>query len=219
MKTELKNNVMIITIDDGKANVVGHALLDELFPALDRAETEAKAVLIVGRAGIFSAGFDLKELQKGPEQSRALVSRGYELLYRLYGFSLPVVSACTGHGIGLGAFILLASDLRIGMAGDSKISLPETAISMQLSPLLIEVATSRISKRHIIRAAVQSENYLPDLAVDAGFLDEVVEAADLFNKAFETAEKLSLLPGEFYAKNKLGVRKASLELMKQNLSA
>lgn len=219
METELKNDVMIIRIDDGKANVVGHALLDELFPALDRAETEAKAVLIVGRAGIFSAGFDLKELKKGATQSRALVSRGYELLYRLYGFPLPVVSACTGHGIGLGAFILLASDLRIGMAGDSKISLPETAISMQLSPLLIEVATSRISKRHITRAAVQSENYLPDLAVDAGFLDEVVEASELFNRAFEAAEKLSLLPSEFYAKNKLGVRKASLEFMKQNLSA
>lgn len=219
MKTELKNDVMIITLDDGKANVVGHALLDELFPALDRAEIEAKAILIVGRAGIFSAGFDLKELKKGAAESRALVSRGYELLYRLYGFPLPVVSACTGHGIGLGAFILLASDMRIGIAGDSKISLPETAISMQLSPLLIEVATARISKRHIIRAAVQSENYLPDLAVDAGFLDEVVAASELSNKAFETAEKLSLLPGEFYAKNKLGVRKVSLELMKQNLIA
>jgi len=219
MKTELKNDVMIITLDDGKANVVGHTLLDELLPALDQAEKEAKAILIVGRDGIFSAGFDLKELQKGAAQSRALVSRGYELLHRLYGFPLPVVSACTGHGIGLGAFILLASDIRIGVAGDSKISLPETAISMQLSPLLIEVASARISKRHIIRAAVQSENYLPDLAVDAGFLDEVVDAADLFAKAFEAAEKLSLLPGEFYAKNKLGVRKVSLELMGKNLSS
>ena len=64
MKTELKNDVMIITLDDGKANVVGHSLLDELLPALDQAEKEAKAILIFGRAGIFSAGFDLKELQK-----------------------------------------------------------------------------------------------------------------------------------------------------------
>lgn len=219
MKTELKNGVMVITLDDGKANVVGHALLDDLFPALDQAEKDAKAVLLVGRDGVFSAGFDLKELQKGPSESKALVSRGYELLYRLYGFPLPVVAACTGHGIGLGAFILLAADSRVGITGDSKISLPETAISMQLSPLLIEVATSRISKRHIIRSAVQSENYLPELAVDAGFLDEVVEAAELSERAFTIAEKLSLLPGEYYAKNKLAVRRASLALMAENLAA
>lgn len=219
MKTELKNDVMVITLDDGKANVVGHQLLDELFPALDNAEKEAKAVLLVGRQGIFSAGFDLKELQKGPSESKALVSRGYELLYRLYGFPLPLVSACTGHGIGLGAFILLASDSRIGQEGESKISLPETAISMQLSPLLNEVAISRISKRHIVRSAVQSENYLPEQAVDAGFLDEIVSPADLYHRAFEVASKLSLLPSEYYAKNKLGIRKKSLDLMAENLAA
>ncbi|MFK7863320.1 MAG: crotonase/enoyl-CoA hydratase family protein [Pseudohongiellaceae bacterium] len=219
MKTEMTNNVLVITLDDGKANVVGHALLDELFPALDRAENEAKAVLLIGRKGIFSAGFDLKELQKGPSESKALVSRGYELLYRLYGFPLPVVAACTGHGIGLGAFILLASDSRIGQEGDSKISLPETAISMQLSPLLNEVATSRISKRHIIRSAVQSENYSPELAVDAGFLDELTSSEELFDRALAVATKLSLLPSEYYAKNKLGIRKDSLELMAENLKA
>lgn len=219
MKTELKNDVMVIALDDGKANVVGHALLDALLPALDEAEKDAKAVLLKGRDGIFSAGFDLKELQKGPNESRELVTRGYQLLHRLYGFPLPVVAACTGHGIGLGAFILLAADSRVGVKGDSKISLPETAISMQLSPLLVEVAASRISKRHIIRSAVQSENYLPEQAVDAGFLDEIVEAGELAERAFEIAEKLSLLPGEFYAKNKLAIRKTSLAFMAENLAA
>lgn len=217
MKTEIKNDVMIITLDDGKANVIGHSLLDELMPALDRAESDAKAIMIIGREGLFSAGFDLKEFQKGPEETKALVTRGYHLLYRLYGYPLPVVSACTGHGIALGAFILLASDTRFGVAGDFKISLPETAISMQLSPVLMELATSRLSKRYITRSAVQAENYNPELAVDAGFLDEVVNADEIYDKAFETAERLSLLPGEFYEKNKRGARKASLELMEASL--
>lgn len=218
MKTEIINHVMVITLDDGKANVISHALLDELLPTLESAKTDAKAVLITGREGLFSAGFDLKEFQKGPSQTKALVARGYEFLYKLYSFPLPLVSACTGHGIALGAFILLASDTRFGTAGDFKISLPETAISMQLSPLLMELATSRLSKRHIIRAAVQSENYDPQTAVDAGFLDEVVEKDALFEKAFAKAEKLSLLPGEFYAKNKMLSRAQSLDVMKNNLT-
>lgn len=219
MHSKIKNSVMTITLDDGKANVISHALLDELIPALESAKAGAKAVLIVGRAGLFSAGFDLKELQKGPSESRALVSRGYELLYRLYGLPLPLVSACTGHSIGLGAFILLASDTRIGATGDYKICLPETAISMQLSPLLMELASARLSKRHIIRSAVQSENYDPSLAIDAGFLDEVVSPDILLDTAFAAAEKLSKLPGEFYAKNKLLARANSLEMMSKNLES
>jgi enoyl-CoA hydratase len=219
MHSEIENDVMTITLDDSKANVISHALLDELVPALERAKTEVKAVLVTGRTGLFSAGFDLKEFQKGPAQTKALVSRGYDLLYRLYSFPLPLVSACSGHAIGLGAFILLASDTRFGAAGNFKINLPETAISMQLSPLLMELALARLSKRHIIRAAVQSENYDPDLAVDAGFLDEVVAAEVLLDTAFAAAEKLSRLPSEYYAKNKLLARTNSLELMARNLDA
>jgi enoyl-CoA hydratase len=219
MHSEIKNNVMIITLDDGKANVISHGLLDELVPVLESAKAEVKAVLLTGRTGLFSAGFDLKEFQKGPAQAKALVSRGYDLLYRLYGFPLPLVSACSGHGIGLGAFILLASDTRFGAAGDFKISLPETAISMELSPLLIELASARISRRHITRAAVQSENYDPDLAVDAGFLDAVVSAEVLLETAFAAAETLSNLPSEYYAKNKLRARASSLELMAKHLEA
>ncbi len=219
MHSEIKNDVMTIVLDDGKANVISHALLDALIPALDQAIVEAKAVLIIGRAGIFSAGFDLKELQKGPSESKALVSRGYDLLYRLYSLPLPLISACTGHGIGLGAFILLASDTRLGAEGDFKISLPETAISMQLSPLLVELASARLSKRHIVRSAVQSENYDPVTAIDAGFLDEVVSPDALLETAITAAERLSKLPSEFYAKNKLAVRAGSLELMKKNLAA
>ena len=219
MLSNLKNDVMTITLDDGKANVISHALLDELVPTLERAKTEAKAVLITGRAGLFSAGFDLKEFQKGPSQTKELVSRGYDLLFRLYGFPLPLISACTGHGIGLGAFILLASDTRFGAAGDFKINLPETAISMQLSPLLIELAAARLSKRHIIRAAVQSENYGPEGAVDAGFLDEVVPADALLDTALAAAERLGKLPSEYYAKNKLLARASSLELMGKHLDA
>jgi enoyl-CoA hydratase len=219
MRSEIKNDVMTITIDDGKANVISHALLDELVPTLENAKTQVKAVLLTGRVGLFSAGFDLKEFQKGPSQTKALVSRGYDLLYRLYGYPLPLVSACSGHGIALGAFILLASDTRFGCAGDFKISLPETAISMQLSPLLMELASARLSKRHLIRAAVQSENYDPVSAIGAGFLDAVVSAEALLETAFAEAEKLSKLPTEFYAMNKLLARKSSLELMSKNLKA
>jgi enoyl-CoA hydratase len=97
-------------------------------------------------------------------------------------------------------------------------SLPETAIGMQLPPLLVELATSRISIRHITRVVLQSEAYAPTAAVDAGFIDEVVEEDQLMARAMEAAEQLSQLPQAQYAENKLSVRARHLQVMKDSLA-
>jgi enoyl-CoA hydratase len=217
MEIEIKNSICVITMDDGKANAIGHTMLDHLNAGLDQAEQDAKAVLLVGREGLFSAGFDLKEFKKGPEATRALARRGFELLLRLYGYPLPLVSACSGHGIALGAFILLASDTRVGVSGDFKITLPETAISMDLPPCLMELVKQRIASTHITRAAIQAEVYTPEGAVDAGFLDEVVAPEALLERSMAIAEKLAALPQKYYAINKQATRSASLAVMEANL--
>ena len=56
------NDVALFTIDDGKANAVGYAFIEAVNAALDRATSDAKAVVMTGRAGVFSGGFDLKEI-------------------------------------------------------------------------------------------------------------------------------------------------------------
>ena len=60
----LQDKVAIIGLDDGKANAVGHGFVDAMTEGLDRAERDAAAVVITGREGVFSAGFDLKEIAK-----------------------------------------------------------------------------------------------------------------------------------------------------------
>ncbi len=220
MSYEVHNNIATLTLDDGKANVVGHAFLDEVNAGLDRAlEEKIGAVIIKGREGMFSGGFDLGEFAKGPEAGLAMVARGFELLVRLYSFPLPVVAACTGHGVAMGAFLIMACDSRIGTAGSFKFRLPETAISMELPPILMELTRSRISAQHLTRVALQSESYNPEQAVIAGFLDEVVAVDELQSRAQHVAEQLAELPGEQYAINKLAVREPTLAVMKDNLKA
>ena len=75
-----EGEVAVITMDDGKANAVSHGFIDNLNQGLDRAEAESKAVVLQGRPGVFSAGFDLKEIGKGPAESKALVDKGASLL-------------------------------------------------------------------------------------------------------------------------------------------
>ncbi|MEZ5573218.1 MAG: crotonase/enoyl-CoA hydratase family protein [Halioglobus sp.] len=218
MEYSMRSNIAVISMDDGKVNVVGHTFLDELNAALDRAEEETPgAVILRGREGIFSAGFDLGEFKKGDEAGFSMVHKGLQLLIRLYGFPLPTVAACTGHGIAMGAFIIMACDTRIGSRGRYKITLPETAIGMELPHTLLELTASRIPPQFMTRVAIQAEVFNPEQAIEVGFLDEVVEPQTLDARALEVAEKLAQLPQATYAANKLFARKKALAGMASEL--
>ncbi|MCY4273508.1 MAG: enoyl-CoA hydratase-related protein, partial [bacterium] len=69
---ELTGDVAVVRLDDGKVNVLNHEALEAMHLCLDQAEKEAKAVVMIGRAGKFSAGFDLKVLRSGPEAAGSL---------------------------------------------------------------------------------------------------------------------------------------------------
>jgi enoyl-CoA hydratase len=219
MEYTVINNIATLTFDDGKANAVGPRFLDDVNAGLDRAQAEqVGAVILRGREGIFSGGFDLEEFKKGVELGMTMVGRGFDLLVRLYSFPLPLIAACTGHCVAMGAFIVMACDSRIGSQGNFKISLPETAIGMELTPLLLALTTARISRQHMTRVALQSEVYNPEQAVEAGFIDEAVAAGLLDARTMEVALKLASLPQAQYAANKLSIRANTLRTMNDNLA-
>jgi enoyl-CoA hydratase len=220
MDYQVTNNIATLTLDDGKANAFGPALIAAFNEALDRAEQEqVGAVILRGREGMFSAGFDLGEFKKGAEAGIAMVNAGFDLLIRLYSFPLPLVAACTGHGIALGAFVIMTCDMRIGAQGKFKLSLPETAIGMELPPILMALAASRIPPNFVTRVALNSENFNPDQAVTAGLLDAAVSPDELGPRSLAAAEQLAQLPQAQFAKNKLAIRAVVLQNMRDSLAA
>ncbi|NQY04089.1 MAG: crotonase/enoyl-CoA hydratase family protein [Halieaceae bacterium] len=218
MEFTIQDKVAIITMDDGKANVVSPDFIVTMNDCLDKAEAEgAGAVLLMGREGMFSAGFDLKVFQQGAEAGMAMVAGGMELSIRLFSFPMPVVAACTGHGIAMGAFLLMSCDTRIGTEGDFKLTLPETRIHMDLPKPMVTLSRARLAVAHLSRAAIQSEIYDPIQAVAAGFLDEVTSADRIQARALAVASELAELPQQNYATNKLLVRQPVLDVMKAEL--
>ena len=171
----LDGNVAVIHFDDGKANVYSHAALEEIQSLLTRAENdEAKAVVIVGRPGKFSAGFDLSVMSAGPDQARDLLRAGADLALRIYTFPMPVLLGSTGHALAMGAIVLMAADVRIGADGPFKVGLPEVEIGMPLPIFAVEFARDRLSKRHFLSAVQHARVTSPAEAVDVNFLDRVV---------------------------------------------
>jgi len=209
---EIKDNIAIITMDDGKANAINPAMLDALEAALDTAEKDAKAVVITGRENRFSGGFDLKMMMGSPpEEVIALVKRGGRLALRLYQFPMPIVIACTGHAVAMGCFILLSSDVRIGSAGPFKIGANESAINMVLPVFALELLKARISPRHLTHAAINANLFDPEGAVEAGYLDQVVAPENVLDTAIAAATALSVLTGPAYHSNKKLIRKHTLD--------
>lgn len=218
--TELQGDVAVVRFDDGKANAISVTSLEALNAAFDRAEKDAKSVVLAGRPGRFSGGFDLKVMQGGdPAAVRATVKGGAELAFRLYDFPVPVVIACTGHAIAMGAVLLLSADTRIGMAGAFKIGLNEVAIRLTLPMFAVELAVERLSRRHLQRAANLAELYDPAAAVDAGFLDRFVAPESVVDAAIEAARSYEALDLPAYHATKRNLRGPALARMQATIDA
>jgi enoyl-CoA hydratase len=181
IRYELENDAAHIVLDDGKVNVMSVELLGEIDRALDRAVEEARLVVLrSARPGIFSAGFDLEVFATGdPERTVAMVRAGAQLALRLLSLPLPTVGVLCGHAFPMGAFLLLACDLRIGARGPYRMGLNEVAIGIVPPRFAIELARSRLHPAWLHRTVALGEMYEPDEAREAGFLDRVVDASGL----------------------------------------
>ncbi len=218
VRFSLVGNVARLHFDDGKANAVSPKALEALHAALDRAEKEAGAVVLLGRTGRFSAGFHLDVMNESPEAARALVAGGALWLARMASSPLPIVAGCGGHALAMGALLLLGADLRIGAEGEFKIGLNEVAIRLPLPHFAIELANERLSKRHLLRATLQAELYAPAAACDAGFLDRVVPAERLEAEALAEGARLAELPRLAFSETKRAVRGELVEKIRAGLA-
>lgn len=210
---DLNDGIATITITNGKANALSHEVFEALNQALDQAEQDKAVVILTGQAGIFSGGYDLKEMQKGPQEAASLVKVGSTLTRRLAAFPLPVIGACSGHAIAKGAFIMLSVDYRIGVEGSFKLGLNEVAIGMTMHHAGIEIARHRLSPSHFYRSVVNAEIFNPEDAVAAGFLDEVVAPGQLMARARAVAEAFQKLNMRAHKQTKQKTKAQYLELL------
>ena len=196
-------NVSIITLDDGKVNVFSPTMIEEVSNLLDKVPTDKGSLLIVGREGIFSAGFDLKVLMSGDaEKAVGMLRSGFEMLSRIFSFPRPIVAACSGHAIALGAFLLCSCDYRIGIKGKFQIGANEVRNNMIVPTPILELAKFKLTKNHKQRALLNGEMYSIEDAVAPGYLDEVVEPDKLIETAKAKAKDLATLGHPFYHQTK-----------------
>jgi enoyl-CoA hydratase len=171
---EQADGIMVACIDDGKANVLNLEMIAELRSVLESAIEEKVPLIMSGREGYFSAGFDLEIMRSGDrDRISELAGQGSLLFREMLAAPIPVVAACGGHALAAGALLLLAADYRIGQPGRYTIGLNETRIGIALPQFAIDIARFRLSTIRLVAATLFASVLSPEEARDFGYLDRI----------------------------------------------
>jgi enoyl-CoA hydratase/carnithine racemase len=201
VRLEIDGGVARVEMDDGKVNALSAQLLGELARAFDEAERAGAVVVLTGREGIFSAGFDLPTFARGREASEEMLRAGVALIERLLGFPRPVLTVCTGHAYPMGAFLMLSADVRLGITGPWRIGMNEVAIGLTVPLFAVELARHRLTPPGVARITTAAM-FGPEEALRLGYLDRVVEPERLAEAVEEEVARLRSLDMAHFAATK-----------------
>ena len=198
-----ENDISIIKLDDGKANAFSYNMLSQVNDLLKKVPRDSGALVITGREGLFSGGFDLKTLATGDmEKITKMVQLGYRLLLELFSFDRPIVAAVSGHSIALGLFVTCSADYRIAIDGKYVCQANEVRNNMDIPPQIMEILKARVNKKYFYPAVYHSDTYSVQDSIEVGYIDEVVSEDQFMERVMEKAKELATLPHPFYANTK-----------------
>ena len=212
-------SVAVITMDDGKVNALGPAMLSEINTALDSAEADdAGAVVIAGNDRVFSGGFDLKVFRSGDvAASIEMLAAGFTLSHRLLSFPKPVVAACTGHAIAMGSFLACSTDHRIAAPGYN-FQANEVAIGMVLPYPALEIMKLRLTRSAYQQAVGLARTFFGDTALAGGWVDEIAMPDMVLARGVEAGKEFATtLHAKAHYACKMRARQATLDAIRAGI--
>lgn len=172
LEYQLIDDIAVLRANNPPVNALGHAVRAGLLAGVERAEREAKAILIVGSGRTFFAGADIKEFGK-PLREPNLP----DLCTRIEQSPLPVISAIHGTALGGGLEVALGTHYRIAVPS-AKVGLPE----VHLGILPGAGGTQRLPRvagaQNAIEMITSGRHVSAQEALEMGIID-VVEEGDV----------------------------------------
>ena len=122
---EQQDNIAVLSLNrPNKLNAFTFSMMEEMIAALDAldADDSVHALIITGKGRAFCAGADLSSGQEtfnpsfddfALQEGDFRRDSGGILTLRMYKFLKPIVMACNGPAVGIGASMQLAADIRL----------------------------------------------------------------------------------------------------------
>jgi enoyl-CoA hydratase/carnithine racemase len=161
-----------------KRGALDHEILDAL------AETvrglEARCLVITGDGKMFSAGYDIGNLdeQNFAERSEKLVAHPFhDALEALERYQYPVVAALNGHAIGGGLELALTADIRIATTG-IRLGMPPAKLGLIYSHTGLKKFIDVIGVAHTNELFFTGRNIDAERAAAIGLVNHVADDAE-----------------------------------------
>ena len=204
-----------------RKNAITAAMYQTMADAINEAEqdTAVRAILIVGKPEIFTAGNDLEDFMKTAPLTGALEDRSvYKFMMALSGTTKPVVAAVAGAAVGIGTTLLMHCDL-VYAADSARFSMPFSQLGLcpefASSVLLTQIAGyPRAAEKLML-----GEAFLAQEALEMGLVSRVLPAAELLAFAQGQAAKLVALPASSIRATKQLMKASRNALVSETITA
>jgi enoyl-CoA hydratase len=195
------------------ANALSPELLNEFSDALERLKTEgAPVVALRGEGRGFCAGMDLGNYgaaDTGPPDvaaDRARLHRNVERWLAIWDHPKPVIAAVHGYCLGVAAQLCVFADITV-VADDVRIGEPSVPIGGgYVAPTWVSLVGHKRAKE---LAFVPGNSIDGPTAVEWGWANHCVPAADLIPAVRGLAERIALTPAEVLRLKKLSINRAA----------
>lgn len=213
------NGVLTIEFNrPDKKNAITAAMYQALADAVSEGERDAsvRAILIVGKPEIFTAGNDLEDFRSNsgdlsPDRPVAQFMRALSTM------SKPVVAGVAGAAVGIGTTLLLHCDL-VYAADNAKFSMPFSQLGLcpefASSMLLPQLAGYQRAAEKLLLG----EAFLAQEAYEIGLVSKVVPAAELRAFVEKQAAKLAALPASSLRATKALMRGKQADAIKAQMA-
>ena len=216
--SKIVDGVAVLAMAHGKVNALDIEFCDALAGRFDDLRrSDAKAIVLTGRDGIFSAGVDLKRLSAGgADYTRRFLPALHRLFDAVFFHPKPVVAAVNGHAIAGGCVLACCADRRLMARDAGRIGVTEILVGVPFPALAFEIVRFAVPPRYLSEFTLSGSTYATDEALRLGWVNEVADSGQLINRAIAAAKELSLLSPAAFAQTKLQIRQPVAERLKKS---
>jgi enoyl-CoA hydratase len=215
-----RGDIAVLTMAHGKANALDIELLEGLIARFETLRSASeRAVVLTGQGRMFSAVVDLPRLADGgPDYVRRFLPALHRLYDTAFFFPKPVVAAVNGHAIAGGCVLECCADRRIAAKDGGRIGVTELLVGVPFPAMAFEVMRFATAPQYFADGILSGATYLPDVALQRGLIDEVVEPSALPDRAVAAAETLAALPPRTFEATKRQIRQPVTDAMERHAS-
>jgi enoyl-CoA hydratase/carnithine racemase len=176
-------------------NALGPALVTHLNAQLTEALQLHSAIVLSGQPGLFTGGLDVRELALlGPGELQDFLLRFLQLQRIIACSERPVIAAITGHSPAGGTVMALFCDYRIMARGAFRIGLNEVQVGLTPGEIIYRAFERLVGPRIGADWATRGVLVDPEVALQAGLVDELAEPGVVIARAIAYAQELVALP-------------------------